>query len=283
MQYHPSQYIPQQHEALFSSAILKSIMSPHLMLADLPEADSFDPTLIANKGNYSLLHFSQKLGHLYEEALLQLLVQSSRFEVTTNNFQIHNQKKQTLGELDFLVFDTTTNSFIHLELAVKFYLIVTEGDKVLYPGPDARDNYHRKVARLREHQLTLSSTPAAQLALAPLINGAQIIAKQLVHGIFFDHIHAEQLPVPEMASSNAMRRKWLYCREFSIHLPNVKSARVLPKQLWLCEINDELFQALVEVPVEELIELGQQRCTMFVTRAGEEPLFLAPDSWPNIH
>jgi hypothetical protein len=285
MQYHPSQYIPQQHETLFSDAILKSLTSPNLMLGDLPEADFFDPALLTlGKTESSVtLNYSQKLGHLYEEALLHLLESTSRFKVVTNNFQINNETKQTLGELDFLLLDTETNSHIHLELAVKFYLVVIDGDETLYPGPDARDNYHRKVARLREHQLILASQPVTKKVLTPLIGNSQITAQQLVHGIFFDHINASHQPVPEMASPNAFRRKWLYCSELSEFFPKTKKARVLPKQLWLCEITEEIFQALVEVPLEELIELGQQRCTMFVIRAGDEPLFLAPDKWPNVH
>lgn len=285
MQYHPSQQIPQQHEALFSSAILKSLMSTNLMLGDLPEAKCFESELLtqATHQTPSTLHFGQKLGHLYEDALLTLLESSPRFKVIANNFQIITEQRRTLGELDFLLLDSKTNSHIHLELAVKFYLIVINGDEVRYPGPDARDNYQRKVARLRDHQLTLTTHPEVQGIISPLINGATVTPQHLVHGIFFDHIKAKQRPLPDKASPNANRRKWLYCQEFSHHFAYVKSVRVLPKQLWLCEIDHSLFQALVEVPVAELIELGQQRCTMFVIHAGEEPKFLAPDSWPNIH
>ena len=63
----------------------------------------------------------------------------------------------------------------------------------------------------------------------------------------------------------------------------MSAARVLPKALWICEMTQELFDTLVEVTTEELIELGQQRCTMFVERATDQPAFLAPDSWPEAH
>jgi hypothetical protein len=287
MQYHPTQQIAKEHEGLFSKAILESLAHPQLMVGELPESGCFLMQLPgsppADSPSTPLLRFDQKLGHLYEEALFTLLDSDPQFQCVAKNLQIINPEKRTIGELDFILWDTIQQQHIHLELAVKFYLIYHDADTSHYPGPDARDNYHRKVNRLREHQLTLASHPDAKESMTTLTGGGCIEVRHLIHGIFFDHIDAEQKPTPEFASPHSRRRSWLYCSELTQNFPEIKTARVLPKQVWLCEIDHTLFHALVEVPVAELLELGQQRCTMFVTHAGDEPKFLVPDNWPNIH
>ncbi len=279
MQYHPTQQIAKEHEGLFSKAILASLSHPQVMVGDLPEADYFE---VSHPGpSAPLLRFDQKLGHLYEDALFTLLAADPRFQCLSKNLQIITPEKRTVGELDFILWDAIEKQHIHLELAVKFYLIYHDGEETYYPGPDARDNYHRKISRLREHQLTLTKQPAAAEVIERLTGGASIAVKHLIHGIFFDHIAADKKTLPEFASPHSRRRSWLYCAELAQHFPETKTARILPKQLWLCEIDPSLFAALVEVPVGELLALGQQRCTMFVTHAGDAPKFLAPDKWPH--
>jgi len=285
MQYHPTQLIAEEHESLFSKAILESLAHPQPMVADLPESACFQVSLTdlvpVDSAGSRLLCFNQKLGHLYEDALGKSLLHDPRFDVLKKNFQIITDERQTVGEIDFLLWDRLDRQHTHLELAVKFYLVYQDGNETFYPGPDARDNYSRKITRLREHQLQLSKHPAAIAQLGEIIGSAPLRVNHLVHGIFFDHIAATEKPTPEFSSPQSRRRSWLYCSEFSDHFSEIKTARVLPKQLWLCEIDQALYHALVEVSVAELLELGQQRCTMFILAPNSEPLFLAPDHWPN--
>ncbi|MFT5882276.1 MAG: hypothetical protein ACI9FG_000777 [Crocinitomicaceae bacterium] len=285
MQYHPTQLIAKGHESLFSKAILESLAHPQLMVGELPNSTCFKvslPDLVAaDSAGAPLLSFNQKLGHLYEDALGKLLEDDPRFGVLKKNFQIITSERQTVGEIDFLLWDERDQQHIHLELAVKFYLIYQDKNEICYPGPDARDNYGRKITRLRKHQLQLSRHPAAAAQIEGITGSAPLRVNHLVHGIFFDHIGASDKPTPEFANPEGRRRSWLYCSELSEYFSGTKTARVLPKQLWLCEIDSDLYNALVEIPVAELLELGQQRCTMFVLEPSSEPLFLAPDHWPD--
>ncbi|MEO1856472.1 MAG: DUF1853 family protein [Rubritalea sp.] len=283
MQYHPTQKIAKEHEHLFSNAILESLTHPQSMVGTLPNSSCFEVSSLANSPNTRLLRFNQKLGHLYEDALFSLLEAGTRFKCVAKNYQIITPEKRTIGELDFILLDTLKQQYIHLELAVKFYLIQHSEGSFYYPGPDARDNYQRKVTRLNDHQLTLSNRPEAAEFLAKLTGGGPLEVKHLVHGIFFDHITAKQKPIPECASPQSRRRSWLYCSELLQHHPEIETARVLPKQLWLCEIDAIIFDTLVVIPASELIELGQKRCTMFVIHVGDEPKFLVPNNWPSIN
>ena len=285
MQYHPTQLIAKEHESLFTKAIIESLAHPQLMVGELADSACFEvspPNLVpADSAGAALLRFNQKLGHLYEDALFALLVRDPRYQCVGKNLQVITPEKRTIGELDFILWDVIEKQHIHLELAVKFYLIYQDSGKTQYPGPDARDNYQRKITRLREHQLTLTRQPDAQESISQLTGENSFKVSHLIHGIFFDHIGAKEKPTPEFANSESRRRCWLYCSELTEHHPEIKTARVLPKQLWLCEIDQEIYRALVEVPIAELLTLGQQRCTMFILAPSTEPLFLAPDSWPN--
>lgn len=282
MPYHPSQQIPAQHERLFSRMILESLFLYSEMLGELKNSTRFAHEDLLLTKELPQLNFSQKLGHLYEDALAALLLESSRYQLATHNFQLITPEKHTIGELDYLLWDKQEEVWIHLELAIKFYLVHHQGASTFYPGPDARDNYQRKLARLVNHQLTLTKRPEAKALISPYTHDADVNVQHLVLGIFFDHIHAKESPLPEAASPKVRRRKWLHCREFSEAFPNVKTTRIIPKQLWLCEINAELFACLVEVPTSDLLELAQQRCTMCINSIGEPVYFVAPDRWPNL-
>ncbi|MGJ8671912.1 DUF1853 family protein [Rubritalea sp.] len=282
MPFHTSQQILIEYEELYTRAIHESLLSPSVMVGDLPISTSFTPSkLQLPRRDNPQLNFNQKLGHLYEDALAQILSSSTAYKLLAKNTQLITAQKQTIGELDFLLLDTERNEHIHLELAVKFYLIHEQNREPQYPGPDARDNYQRKLTRLINHQLTLTQREDTQELITPLTNSSTIKVQHLIHGIFFDHIHAKTTPLPEYASSNVRRRKWMYFSEMSKNSPSLHTVRVIPKPLWLCEITSEIFQTLVEVPLKELSELAQERCTLCINSSDTHPYFVVPDSWPN--
>jgi hypothetical protein len=281
MPYHPSQQIRKEHEELFTKAIVESLQSQAPMLGELIGSSNFFLPPVQTPKEWPPLNFNQKLGHLYEDALHILLSRSSECQIMAHNLQLITENKQTLGELDFLLNDSKTKQIIHLELAVKFYLIYQDEETITYPGPDTRDNYHKKLERLQSHQLKLAQKPDTQKLLEPFTNGSEVQVSHLVHGIFFDHINATSKPIPEGASPSVRRRKWLHADEFATEKPHISSVRVIPKQLWLCEITPPLFDALVEVSAEELMDLAQQRCTMCTNEVNSEPLFVVPNNWPN--
>ena len=61
------------------------------------------------------------LGKQAETCFEFLLKQSKRYQLLAANIQIQGEIK-TLGELDYLVFDSETSKTLHIELACKFYL-----------------------------------------------------------------------------------------------------------------------------------------------------------------
>lgn len=256
-----------------SDAIFQSLLVSPLLVGDLPGAARFDRHgLIAPAGSAEL-DFDQKLGHLYEDALAAVLASSPNIELLKQNLQIQENVHSTVGELDFLIRDAN-GRLTHLELATKFYLAVKTEHGIAFPGPDARDNYDRKIERLLSHQLTLTERHKANLPAT--YRDTDIMVKQLIYGCLFDHIGESNLSVPEFSNPACRRGKWLHHAELSDHFSDGSQFDLVPKHLWPVPI-----EFLEEIPLEKWQpNLFADRCVMLRINGKACPYFVAPDEYP---
>lgn len=98
----------------------------------------------------------RRLGKYFETLWYYWLHHQSRYEVVENNVQI-NIDGETLGEIDFIVFDKLEKKTLHWELAVKFYLGVDDTrDMANWHGPNLRDRLDIKVGHLLNRQSVLA-------------------------------------------------------------------------------------------------------------------------------
>lgn len=252
--------------------ILKSLCDGRLFLEGLPEATVFDRSGLRVPENPKPLNEGQKLGHLYEDALGELLEASERYDLLERGLQIQRGRHETVGELDFLFRDSVSAKLIHLELAVKFYLALESPTGLLMPGPNARDNYYHKLERLRTHQLTL--TRRFPELLPEPYQRAPIDVQHLVMGCVFDHVQAERLAQPEYLSPSVRRGLWVRQSEFQTHFPDCTTPLVIPKPLWPVE----------EVSASQLspfnLDAPLSRCTLLKVSTEEKPVFITPDAYP---
>lgn len=97
-----------------------------------------------------------RLGNRLEYFLSFALESSEDFEILAKNIQIV-ENKITLGELDYIIEDKTSETIFHLELANKFYLydpnIKTEIN--CWIGPNRNDSLIRKITKLKNKQFPL--------------------------------------------------------------------------------------------------------------------------------
>jgi len=118
---------------------------------------------------------NQRLG-LYFETLWHFFFQHDpEFDLVANNLPVRDQTR-TLGEYDLIVFSHSLQRYLHIELAVKFYL--WSGNPSLQPskithfehwlGPNCRDRFDRKWRHLTRQQIQLSNTPEGKVKLAEL-------------------------------------------------------------------------------------------------------------------
>lgn len=97
-----------------------------------------------------------RLGHQMEYVFNQLLEYSDAYEVVLHNLPI-KQGKRTIGEIDFILRDTTTKKLIHVELTYKFYIIDPEISEPLHQllGPNQHDAFFAKMQKIKNKQFKL--------------------------------------------------------------------------------------------------------------------------------
>ncbi len=203
-----------------------------------------------------------------------MLETSPAHNLVSRGVQIRKEAGHTLGELDFLVRDLASDSLIHLELAVKFYLAVETGGEFLLPGPDARDNYYRKLEKMRSHQLVL--VEKHRDLLPEKFREETIVVQQLVHGCIFDHIHASQSVETEFLNPEGRRGKWLHVDDCSRYFGKNTRLEIVPKPLWPVSLEMLKGMGLDKWEVNQAMD----RCVMVRADVGETPYFIAPNGYP---
>jgi len=257
-----------------ATALLQSLIEGPLLLKDLPEAETFSHGALTLPETQPSLIFEQKLGHLYEDALATLLESSAQYDLITKSLQIRGNSGLTLGELDFLVKDTQLDSLVHLELAVKFYLAIESDDHFLLPGPDARDNYFKKLEKMRSHQLPLTQKHAH--LLPEQFQHKKITTQQLVYGCIFDHINAKKSVTAEFLHPLGRRGKWLRMQECPHYFRSATSFQIIPKILW--PVPFHLMEHIELEPWQPTADIT--RCQMIKTNTSNYPYFITPNNYP---
>ena len=271
---------------LHTQVLLESLLESPLLVTDLSSACVFDRRLIfspSTEWSEFDLNYSQKLGHLYEDALGYLLEKSKQVELIASSIQIFDENKITLGELDYLL--KIGERLIHLEIAVKFYIVHHHQGKVYFPGPDPRDNWHNKLARLESHQLKMAHSSAGRQLLSDKYGIDNIESQQLIYGKLFDHIDAtpQQCVLPSSVADDVQRFKWMYLSEFE--KMQTESIVVIPKHLWpiaLKQYSAELLETLAVYTKNDLIAevVEYERCVMLWADHLNMPVFVVPNKWP---
>ena len=262
-------------------ALLKSLIESPLLIGDLPEAACFDRALLDIPRTPNILNFDQKLGHLYEKALATVLHASYNVDLLAHNIQISDENRRTIGELDFVVFDKLHNTHIHLELGVKFYLAYQNTAGWQFPGPNDRDNWPKKLARLQNHQLCLSAVPECKTMFSKRYNIDAIETRQLIYGCLFipkDCLASE--PRLEFMAENARIGRWLYVSQWYEHFSGHDEIYVIPKILWPIMPHLDNRALFKRYSARDFIDDFHLKGAMFVTQESLQTYFLVPDSWP---
>jgi len=104
-----------------------------------------------------------RLGKQFEACFYKLLTQENKYDIIAHSLQVF-QKKQTLGELDFILKEKDLSSWIHLEIACKYYLLNPNSSNISldnWVGPNLRDSLAKKTQKLSRKQFPLAFLPEA--------------------------------------------------------------------------------------------------------------------------
>jgi len=125
-----------------------------------------------------------KIGIVFETLLEWGLEVAMGRKCIARDIQVR-ENKRTIGALD-LILAAPSGGHEHWELAFKIYL--QSDDNVQWAswlGPMRRDRLDKKVRRMLEHQLPLSTTPAGQQVLKTLGVGSISQHRIILQGILF--------------------------------------------------------------------------------------------------
>jgi len=186
----------------------------------------------------SALH-NNRLGLYFESLWHFFLQQDPQIDLLAHNLAVRTPQK-TVGEFDCLYYCHLRQHHIHLELAVKYYL--SHRDKTTtqcsshwneWLGPNNRDNLHRKIHHLTQHQIQLGEHPAAQTVLNQL--GINDLRKEIeIKGYLFQS-QTDPLPAPHAFNSKQTLSRWLDIDELEPFLVarRYSAYSILEKTHWL--------------------------------------------------
>ena len=254
-----------------------AINSPALVTGeDVAAMESVDPDDIDEE---QLAHFLSQQGETtrvgpYFEQLIEYWLRHVRKVEVVETGLVLRDGKVTIGEIDFL-FRDEQGELVHLEAAVKFFLHIPGHEPSEYPGPNARDNYERKISKLFGSQLLASDGRVDGI-------GQRL---GLIKGIIFYRPGETARPPPDRLPERHLRGQWLHHRDLVTMAPTAEQFAVVDKPNWLAPVAD-----VSGLRFGELSELSSAdgRPQMFSARDPLSPeletrrLFVVPDSWPDL-
>lgn len=238
-------------------------------------------------------HKDRRLGKYFETLWLYWLSHNPRYEVVENNVQIIIDG-ETLGEIDFILFDKKTRETLHWEMAVKFYLGVgNTGEMCNWHGPNLRDRLDIKVQHLSERQSLINKNERISHWLKR--QGIQIdqCAVVLKGRLYYPWEYFQRykkhalLPfslVPEQSDIRHSSSWWLTNSQFNEEFTSNNRFLPLINKGWLEKIStgfdDELLtkHGLIETLSNEIIRLPLH-IQLENPRDSWDRVFVVSDTW----
>ena len=150
---------------------IASILKATYLESSVTGIPSFDLSLLDVATNLKVdLPTKLRLGHLIEKIVAELIKNSNTYDLLYENIQIIENKK-TLGELDFIIKEKSSDHIIHLELAYKFYLFdpnISSETLNNWIGPNRNDSLREKLEKLKTKQFPLLFHDCTRLTLDTL-------------------------------------------------------------------------------------------------------------------
>ncbi|RNC90083.1 MAG: DUF1853 family protein [Allomuricauda sp.] len=200
-----------------------------------------------------------RLGHQMEYVFKQLLVLSQQYELHGSNLLIEEGKTR-IGELDFIVKELSSNRYVHVELAYKFYIIDPEISEPIYRlvGPNRRDMFFTKLDKLKTKHLPLLYHESlndfwANLKIDPVEIQQECCFKAQLFAPY------DSIPSIRPLNTACLIGKWIRFDEFN-NLGFQKAHFYLPKkQEWVIEPHPKVkwlthFETLMEVNLQMVKE-----------------------------
>jgi len=223
---------------------LRWLLHSQPLMRATPSIGIFAPKNIDYQSTPPLTHLAHyppqpayRLGKHFEDCVDLLFAGSASHHIINRNIVIQAPER-TLGELD-LLYRNNQHQVVHLELAIKYYLLEKGGTQLAhFVGPAGIDRLDLKWQRLCEHQLPLSQTQQVKDYLTahslPLPSHQQLLLTGMLFYAYQDwqHTHIDNLGI----NPAHHRGWWLGHNELDQLQPTHAHQRgfiLLPKWHWI--------------------------------------------------
>ncbi|MFA0568643.1 DUF1853 family protein [Vibrio gallaecicus] len=205
-----------------------------------------------------------RLGFLYQHLCEQVIIASPNHSIKHDEIQI-NVDGRTLGAIDFIVENQQSNLLEHWEVAIKFYLLHED----IWFGPNSHDQLDKKLERMLNHQLAMSSSSAFVEQYPELKTNSEHL---LMQGRLYINPFLEQsIPTECLGYKiNPSQVNGFWCYKSQVHLV----------EEGLYPINKDQWAAGIDNFDGEPIKEFDDRFIHAQTNTGQF-WFVMPESWPH--
>ena len=219
------------------------------------ELESFQPTAFPS---------NIRLGHQLEYVFQQLMDYSATYEVLLFNLPIREDKR-TLGEIDFILRDTTSDQLIHVDLTYKFYLIDPTIPEPIHRliGPNKKDQFFDKMEKIKNKQFPLVHTPEGVKALADKqIDHLQVAHQCCFKAQLFSPYEDSTVHIGTL-NKDCLAGYWLRLEAFITAEFATAQFYMPPKLEWVIEPNNQVvWKSHVDIMVDIRLHLLEERAPM---------------------
>ncbi len=229
----------------------------------------------------------RRLGKYFETLWYYWLEQHPRYDIIETNLQIIIDG-ETLGEMDFIVFDKVTQQTLHWEVAVKFYLGTADGDSMSdWLGPNGRDRLDRKVEHLLQRQSIIGQQPRVAQWLKRRgikIDACLVIMKGRLYYPWRENVSLDGLSPIECASDH-LRGWWFNRQQFEQVFDDEQYFIALINEGWMERIpTSSVKKSYVKKELFETISNKKMRLPLHVNVCDPcrswDRVFITDVDWP---
>ena len=181
---------------------------------------------------------TQRLGLYFESLWHFFLGEDVDVDLMAHNLPVR-EGALTLGEFDCIYFCHRRQQYVHLELALKFYLSKPGAQESRWHdwlGPASKDRLDLKINRMLNHQVRLADTPAGAESLLSLGIGEPLRELE-IKGRLFRHHHGST-PQPPAYNTALPLQEWCYASDLEHWLEERELKYFsLDRQQWLAPVS----------------------------------------------
>lgn len=262
--FEPAQYLPSNYPDILK-AWDQNIEAAPLLLSEPPQ---------------------RRLGFYFERLYQILLEDLLGWPILLKNQQIQSSGR-TIGELDFVVYNKKDDRIEHHEIAIKFYLGVSErAGSTLWYGPNARDRLDMKTTSLLEQQSRRTQLPETIALLSESHITGPLTPRIFMPGYLF-YPDDQPAVTPGYVPAEHLRGRWIYAHD--ARAKDTSQWVVLNKPHWIgnwiqieppdAEHTQEALKRVENKSVPQLfavMQQDQQTGNWFET----DRVFVVPETWP---